>query len=45
MGEYFIKTVNGTVLDVSDESYENGKDIIQWEKHGGANQRWRIERD
>jgi hypothetical protein len=32
---------SGKVLDVANASSDNGVQIIQWDWHGGSNQRWR----
>jgi hypothetical protein len=34
---------SGKCLDVADESLADGNPIIQWECHGGPNQRWRLQ--
>lgn len=33
---------SGKVLDVAEWSLENGARVIQWDYHGGFNQRWRV---
>lgn len=35
---------SGKVLDVWSWSHANGAAIVQWDSHGGANQRWKFER-
>lgn len=40
---YFIKNVlSRKVLDVTDESFENGAKVQQWNYTGGMNQQWDI---
>jgi len=44
-GEYFLRAWHSNlVLDVEGISNANNAPIIQWERHGGTNQRFRIER-
>jgi len=38
----FVCRASNKVLDVAGESKLNGASVIQWQWHGGANQRWRL---
>jgi hypothetical protein len=39
----FVAEHSGKVLDVADASLNNGAPIIQWDWHGGDNQRFRVQ--
>jgi len=40
--EHFVNIQNGKCLDVNGAKDEEGQPVIVWNKHGGANQRWKI---
>jgi hypothetical protein len=39
---HFINFRNGKALDVSGGKDEEGRPVIVWNKHNGANQKWRV---
>ncbi|MFG2878723.1 RICIN domain-containing protein [Streptomyces sp. NPDC048337] len=42
-GSYYLKAGHSfKCMDVAGFSTENGGNVVQWNCHGGANQRWRI---
>jgi len=41
-GEHFINVQNKKALDVHGGKDEEGRQVIVWGKHGGANQRWKV---
>ena len=40
---YVLKTVYGYVLDVENDSKENGARVIQWDHDNSKNQLWRMQ--
>jgi hypothetical protein len=40
--EHFINIKNGKALDVHSGRDEEGRQVIVWNKHNGANQRWKV---
>jgi endo-1,4-beta-xylanase len=42
-GTYIITNVNsGRVIDVPGGSQTSGEKLVQWDRNGGGNQRWKI---
>ncbi len=39
---FVLKTFNGKVLDVENQSTKNGANVVQYEANGGKNQIWKI---